>query len=688
MGPNDHHQQQLSGSPDRLPPTSNTLDNGATERRFNQDMQIQQNAQRLGSTNLPSYPFHFEHRRPEHLPNPHSPFLSAAPQLPQSQGTGYMGLPVANNLQSNVFNQRSQTPHQSPYGPSEDGISAYASFREIYGNSPSNIVNGSNMGANQNPAGHNSRQAVPDADLSTGQRNASPSSQATLVQSPMSSARTISPQVSNAYNGHHNGMSMGAGQSPAQRNSSASLQGPAQNQRYSLQMNSRQAASMQSSMECKVSPGLRRENPAPAPVLKHPAARRLFAGQGQVGNNATSQMLAYQSSPHNVVQGANFMLPNSAQHGPASNNRYQDHTPAPFMNAPTRGSQHNVTNNETAPGLQPSTATNQSAGSAKGQSSCSPPTSNNQQKRLSQSSLIDRSKLSETAQHLSAEVGQMPISQARSLPTGVSNNQQVTPKPQSFVSAPQNTGTASNFARSSVTYPTQHDQSQIATNAAGLPQSIGNTYLNPTRTTSLVSDILRRQKRGYEASMEDTHSLKRQTTNTTVNPYLSQGYQPATATTADTYSAAGQFRPAHATTANTNSAQGQGLSDTERNRLETERLVEEERLEQERRVLRKAELRKDPNVLYRHYHEYIEYFPLEPGQRKDPYLSSLLAGRAMPSDPDSEEGLAVAYAREHWEDYMEYPRDVKRAAGYMRETPQYQAKLALEQAKKDWKPKN
>lgn len=747
MGPNDHHQHQLSGSPNRPPPTSNTLDNGATEQCFTQDMQLQQNEQQLGSTNLPSYPygedpfymhasslnaeqfrFHMQGRRPEHLPNPHSPFPSVAPQLPQSQGTSYMGLPVANNIQSNVFDQRPQTPHHLPYAPAEDGISAYASFQEIYGKPHSSIVNGSNMGVNQNPARQNSRQVVPDAGLSTGQHNASPSSQATLVQSPMSSTPIVSPQVPNAYNGYHNGLSMGAGQSPAQHSSLASLQGQAQYQRYSLQMNSRQAASMQHSMAYKAFHDLRRENLAPAPIPNHPAARRPFAAHGQIGKNETGQMLAYQSSPHTVAQGANIMFPNSAQPGPASNNRYQDYTPAPFINAPTGVSQHDVANNETAPGRQPSTATNHSAGSAKGRTSSSPPIDHNQRKRLSQSGLVDRTKLSEATQHLSAEIGRMPSSQARSLPVGVSNNQQVTPKPQSFVSAPQNTGTASTFARSSVSYPTkarnihtpppvtsaynslhQHDQSRVATNAVGLPHPIGNTYLNPTRTANLVSDILRRQRRGNEASMEDTHSLKRQTTNTAANPYLSLGYQQATATTADTYSAAGQFRPAHATTANTNSAQGQvraahalvgntkgrngltgiqGSNDTERDRLEAERLAEEERLEQERRVLRKAELHKDPNVLYRHYHEYLEYFPLEPGQRKDPYLSSLLASRAMPSDPDSEEGLAVAYAKEHWHYYMEYPRDVKRAAGYMRETPKYKEKLALEQAKKDWKPKN
>ncbi|CAO2653648.1 Nn.00g030590.m01.CDS01 [Neocucurbitaria sp. VM-36] len=96
--------------------------------------------------------------------------------------------------------------------------------------------------------------------------------------------------------------------------------------------------------------------------------------------------------------------------------------------------------------------------------------------------------------------------------------------------------------------------------------------------------------------------------------------------------------------------------------FERQRLAEEKRLDRERRIRRKEELKKDPSALYRHYNEFLEYYPLQSGEYRSPYHSRLLANQRMPMEPESDLGVAITYAKEHWEIYMEYPRDVKRAA--------------------------
>lgn len=45
----------------------------------------------------------------------------------------------------------------------------------------------------------------------------------------------------------------------------------------------------------------------------------------------------------------------------------------------------------------------------------------------------------------------------------------------------------------------------------------------------------------------------------------------------------------------------------------------------------------------------MEYFPLERGERANDYLLGLLANQKMPLEPTSDMGLAVQYARQHWE---------------------------------------
>ncbi|KAH7084304.1 hypothetical protein FB567DRAFT_593772 [Paraphoma chrysanthemicola] len=84
------------------------------------------------------------------------------------------------------------------------------------------------------------------------------------------------------------------------------------------------------------------------------------------------------------------------------------------------------------------------------------------------------------------------------------------------------------------------------------------------------------------------------------------------------------------------------------------RIAEEQRLERERKAIHKQQLKKDRSSLYRYYDEYLEHFPLGVGERRNQYLNNLLANRRMPEDRNSDLGLAIQYAKDHWEFYTEY----------------------------------
>jgi flagellar biosynthesis GTPase FlhF len=86
--------------------------------------------------------------------------------------------------------------------------------------------------------------------------------------------------------------------------------------------------------------------------------------------------------------------------------------------------------------------------------------------------------------------------------------------------------------------------------------------------------------------------------------------------------------------------------------VEQELKSKEQRLKRERKYLRKEQLRKDPSALYRHYNEYVEYFPLGEGEYKSQYLNSLLANRPMPAESKSDLGLAIQYAKDNWELFL------------------------------------
>jgi hypothetical protein len=100
---------------------------------------------------------------------------------------------------------------------------------------------------------------------------------------------------------------------------------------------------------------------------------------------------------------------------------------------------------------------------------------------------------------------------------------------------------------------------------------------------------------------------------------------------------------------------------------EQHRVVQEQRLERERRLVRKEQLSKDPSALYRHYNEYLEYFPLTRGERRSHYHNNLLANRRMPPEPESDIGLAIQFAKDNWEWYLQFPRDIDQAIQWQRE---------------------
>ena len=90
-------------------------------------------------------------------------------------------------------------------------------------------------------------------------------------------------------------------------------------------------------------------------------------------------------------------------------------------------------------------------------------------------------------------------------------------------------------------------------------------------------------------------------------------------------------------------------------------------LRREKDENRRAELRKDPSANYRHILEVYRLFPLENGYKeRNTYLTGLLANKCMPVDKDSELGLAVTYAKDHWEFFGQWPRDTARFAQYER----------------------
>jgi hypothetical protein len=106
-------------------------------------------------------------------------------------------------------------------------------------------------------------------------------------------------------------------------------------------------------------------------------------------------------------------------------------------------------------------------------------------------------------------------------------------------------------------------------------------------------------------------------------------------------------------------------------RLEEEaeyhRVAHAKKLERERKLVRKEQLRKDPSALYRHYNEYLSYFPLERDQRRSNYHNNLLANRAMTADANTNLDLAIQFAKDHWQWYLVFPQDADSATTWQKE---------------------
>jgi hypothetical protein len=117
-------------------------------------------------------------------------------------------------------------------------------------------------------------------------------------------------------------------------------------------------------------------------------------------------------------------------------------------------------------------------------------------------------------------------------------------------------------------------------------------------------------------------------------------------------------------------AREQRIYDAEKARVaEKYRVVLAAALKREQDEMRREELRKDPSANYRHILEVYKLFPLDykKGEYPNRYLTGLLANRSMPMDTDCDTALAIAYAKDHWEFFGQWPKDIKRFADYERE---------------------
>jgi hypothetical protein len=84
---------------------------------------------------------------------------------------------------------------------------------------------------------------------------------------------------------------------------------------------------------------------------------------------------------------------------------------------------------------------------------------------------------------------------------------------------------------------------------------------------------------------------------------------------------------------------------------------------------RMEKLRKDPSANFRHIIEVYKYWPpdVKKGEHRNTYLTMLLANRPMYGDPDSDQNLAIKYAKEHWECYAQWPKDTELYTSLMKQ---------------------
>ncbi|CAG5153007.1 uncharacterized protein ALTATR162_LOCUS2998 [Alternaria atra] len=90
-------------------------------------------------------------------------------------------------------------------------------------------------------------------------------------------------------------------------------------------------------------------------------------------------------------------------------------------------------------------------------------------------------------------------------------------------------------------------------------------------------------------------------------------------------------------------------------------------LQREKDDKRREELCKDPSANFRHILEVYKLMPLKKGELPNRYLTGLIANRQMPMDLDCDLALAITFAKDHWEHYGQWPKDITRFVGYERE---------------------
>jgi hypothetical protein len=102
---------------------------------------------------------------------------------------------------------------------------------------------------------------------------------------------------------------------------------------------------------------------------------------------------------------------------------------------------------------------------------------------------------------------------------------------------------------------------------------------------------------------------------------------------------------------------------------EVHKLAEAAALKREEDDKRREELRKDPSANYRHILEVYKLSPLDYKKDEFPnrYLTGLIANRVMPVDLECDLALAIVYAKDHWDYFGQWPKDVKRFVDYERE---------------------
>ncbi|KAF1361409.1 hypothetical protein EJ07DRAFT_176048 [Lizonia empirigonia] len=86
---------------------------------------------------------------------------------------------------------------------------------------------------------------------------------------------------------------------------------------------------------------------------------------------------------------------------------------------------------------------------------------------------------------------------------------------------------------------------------------------------------------------------------------------------------------------------------------EHRRLEKEQKQRAEEYKNRREELRKDTSAIYHRYNEVLEYLPPSRRERPNPYLASLLANQTVPIEPTSDRGIAITYAKKHWQNFWE-----------------------------------